>query len=128
MIRYFALVICLGLLAGSASIAAEPVVQDQPSTAGPACLYDDKSFSDGAIICVQKSVMLSCSTEGPHPIWKMVADRDLSERCTAPTASNYSKRHRRHARRAHWIRRGRTETPKTTSSKCFYFNNKQYCE
>ena len=72
----------------SGAVAAAPLRSELKVTAGPACLYNSKSFSDGAYICVQKSLMLNCSFDGTQATWKIVADRDINERCTAPMALN----------------------------------------
>jgi hypothetical protein len=107
--------------------AAEPLRAEQASGGGPVCLYQSKSYSEGAFVCVQKSLMLNCSTDGRHPSWKVVADRDLNERCVAPTALNHSAWPRRHARRTYAVRH-RMDAAREISAKCFNFNGKQYCE
>jgi hypothetical protein len=111
----------------SGLFAAEPLRAEQASGAGPVCLYQSKSYSEGAFVCVQKSLMLNCSTDGARPTWKVVADRELSERCVAPTAFNYPPLPRRHARRMRANRR-KMEAARQASAKCFSFNGKQYCE
>jgi hypothetical protein len=117
----FAHVCCWGV------VAAAPLRAEQKVTAGPACLYDSKSYSDGAYICVQKSLMLNCSSDGTKATWKIVADKDLNERCTAPMALNYPPEPRTHSRRRHTIRH-RTHPVAEGSAKCFVFNGRQYCE
>ena len=125
MIRHciwaFTLTCCAGL------IAAEPLRAGQKATGGSACLYHSRSYSEGAFICVQKSLMLGCSSDGTRATWKIVADRDLSERCLAPTALAYAPAPRRQARRTHAIR-ARVDTAAGASAKCFIFNGKRYCE
>jgi len=76
---------------------------------------------------VQKSLMLNCSADGTRATWKIVADKDLNERCVAPTSLNAPPVLRRHARWTHVVRRS-IEPTKAASAKCFNFNNKQYCE
>ena len=102
-------------------IAAEPLRAEQ------ACLYASKSYSDGAFVCVQKSLMLSCSSDGTRATWKVVADKNLSERCVTPAALAYAPPPRRQARRTHAIC-ARFGTAAKASAKCFSFNGKQYCE
>jgi hypothetical protein len=123
MIRHcfwaFTLVCCAGL------IAAAPLRAEQKATGGAACLYHSRSYSDGAFICVQKSLMLSCSSDGTRATWKIVADRDLSERCVAPNALASAPAPRRQVRRTHAIR---TRVDAGVSAKCFTFNGKRYCE
>jgi len=125
MIRHslcaFAVLCFSGFVFSTDPAAAEPA----PTAA--ACLYQSRTYSDGAYICVQKSLMLTCSSDGPRASWKVVADRDLSERCVGPTALIAPFVLRRHARRTHLAHR-RSEPPQQASAKCFSFNNKQYCE
>jgi hypothetical protein len=97
------------------------------AAAGPACLYESRSYSTGAYICVQKSLMLNCSGDGEQATWKLVADRELSERCVAPTALTAAPVPRRHARRD-FARRHSIEPAREVSTKCFNFNGKSYCE
>jgi len=119
---------CFGafcLLACAALSAANPVRAEPPATA--LCLYDSKSYSDGAFICAQKSLMLMCSSDGGHAMWKVVTDKDLGDRCTSPIALGSPILPRRRARWAHHIRH--SVRPATeASAKCFSFNGKQYCE
>ncbi len=83
-------------------VAAEPLPSDHKISAPPGCLYQSKSYSDGAFICVQKSLMLNCTSDGTRPTWKIVAERDLAERCVGPTVLTYPPARRR-------CRRGRCE-------------------
>ena len=114
------------LAACAALIAAAPLRAEPPASA-PACLYANKAYSDGAFICVQKSVMLSCVADGSRARWNMVADRDLSERCVAPTAPGATLAPRRHGHRPH-ANRPRVAPATAGGAKCFRFNGKQYCE
>lgn len=104
---------------------AQPARSEQ--SASPICLYDSKSYSDGAYICVQKSMMLTCSSDGTRATWKTVVDREISERCVNPIALNAPRLPYRHAHRTrtahHW-----SAPAREVSSKCFSFNGKQYCE
>ncbi len=97
------------------------------AAAGPACLYESRSYSTGAYICVQKSLMLNCAADGEQATWKLVADRELSERCVAPTVLTASPVPRRHLR-PRFARRHEIEPAKEVSAKCFNFNGKSYCE
>lgn len=118
----FALICSWGLVAGAGVAGAEQL----PIVASPACLYESRTYSDGAYICVQKSLMLTCTSDSARASWKIVADRDLSSRCETPVALAVPLVRRRHARRTQLARR-RIE-PAQASAKCFSFNNKQYCE
>jgi hypothetical protein len=114
--------LCLSDLA-----AAEPLRSEQSIIAGPACLYDSKSYSDGALICVQKFLLLNCASDGTTATWKTVTASDLVERCVRPIALAYPPLLRPHAHRKYLARHGR-EPPRVASAKCFGFNGKQYCE
>ena len=107
-------------------LCTDPAVAD-PAQATAACLYQSRDYSDGAYICVQKSLMLTCSFDGARASWKIVTDRDLSERCMGPTALNAPAAIRRHVRRRHVAHR-KSEPAQQASTKCFSFNGKQYCE
>jgi hypothetical protein len=92
--------------------------------ANPLCLYNSRSFSQGAFICVQRSVMLSCASDGTRAVWKPVADQYLADRCVAATQFTHGKRlvHRARAPRAQSV------AAEQASAKCFMFNGKRYCE
>jgi Protein of unknown function (DUF1496) len=122
MIRHFVWMIICVVCAGAAVAAPE-----QRADASPVCLYNSKSYSDGAYICVQKSLMLTCASDGTHATWKAVLDKDLSERCTAPMTLNYPPERREHSHRRHVFLR-RVHPVAEGSAKCFAFNGKQYCE
>jgi Protein of unknown function (DUF1496) len=101
--------------------------QPLQSSAGTACLYESKSYSDGAYICVQKSLMLTCSSDGTRASWKIVTDKDISERCISPIALSVPSPPRKYSHRAHMIHH-RVSAVGINSAKCFSFNGKQYCE
>lgn len=117
--RFFSLAIWLAFLVFPAA------AQTQPASA-PLCIYDSKDYSDGAFICVQKSLMLNCSADGTKATWKIVDDKDINARCIAPlarTAEPASRpRYRRTAMRPPVFRAG------DPNAKCFNFNGKRYCE
>jgi hypothetical protein len=95
--------------------------------AGPICLYQGRSYSEGALVCVQKSLMLNCVTEGTRATWKPVADPELSGRCVAPVALGYPPVQHRHRHRMYAYRHD-MEPARQTAAKCFSFNGRQYCE
>src|SRR5882724_7362603 len=107
-----------------AFLCCSQLIAAEPLRAEPACLYASKSYSDGAFVCVQKALMLSCSSDGARATWKIVADKDLSQRCVVPTTVAYAPP-RPQARR---IIRARMNTAAGSAAKCFHFNGKQYCE
>jgi hypothetical protein len=103
-------------------------VLGQPAPSPVVCVYDDRSFSDGAHICVQKNLMMTCTVTGEKPVWTLVLDKDLSERCLAPFqlhTTDLNARSHHHAVR----RQARADAPLApTSTPCFTFNGKRYCE
>jgi hypothetical protein len=121
MIRHyfwtFIFLCCSGLA------AAEPL----QSSAGAACLYNSRSYSDGAFVCVQKSLMLTCSSDGTRASWKIVTDGNISERCVSPIALTVPRSPHKRTHRAHWIRHS-IQAVERSPAKCFTFNGKQYCE
>ena len=90
-----------------------------------ACLYENKSFSEGAFICVQKSVMLNCSSDGVRVTWKLVTEKDINDRCTIPHARAYRPASPHHAYRLH---RDRVTYTANSPLRCFSFRDKRYCE
>ncbi len=112
--------VCMGC---STAAWAAPEAQ----AGGPVCLYESKAYSEGAYVCVQKSLMLTCATDGPRAVWKPVVDKDVNDRCTAPMTLHYPaqplvRSHRRHLV-VHKLR-----PVADFSAKCFAFNGRQYCE
>ena len=105
---------------GSAWAAPEP----KPN-AGPVCLYESKAYSEGAFVCVQKSLMLTCTADGDRVSWKPVADKDINERCTAPTVQHRPEQPRPRIHRRHFVHRA---FPFVENPKCFVFNGREYCE
>lgn len=120
MIRRSVLMLILMSFSGNAFAASE-----ERAGAAPLCLYDSKAYSEGAYICIQKSLMQVCASDGVRATWKPVADKDINDRCTAPMAFNRPVEHRGHGRR-HAIRRAGPIAER--SAKCFMFNGREYCE
>jgi Protein of unknown function (DUF1496) len=92
------------------------------------CLYQSRSYSEGAFICVQKSLMQSCTSDGSRLVWRVVADKDLGERCLAPLQSVES---RKWTARRYRVARHPAAAPapaQQASAKCFMFNGNRYCE
>src|SRR5215510_5706863 len=87
------------------------------------CLYQSRSYSEGAFICVQRSLMQTCASDGA---WRVVIDKELSDRCVAPLTS--AAPHRRIVHRARVIRQTAAVPAAPASAKCFVFNGKRYCE
>jgi hypothetical protein len=91
--------------------------------ADPACLYQSRSYSEGAFICVQKSLMQACTSDGARLVWRIVADKDIADRCVTPLPSVRK-------RMVHRTRIARQVAAPVhqNSAKCFVFNGKRYCE
>jgi hypothetical protein len=111
---------CLGAAWNTAWAASEP----KPN-ASPVCLYESKTYSEGAFVCVQKSLMLTCTADGDRVSWKPVADKDINDRCTRPTVKRHPKQTRPHIHRRHFVHRA---FPFVENPKCFVFNGREYCE
>jgi len=100
----------------------------QNATPAPAvCIYESRSYSDGALICVNRALMLSCSLDSGRASWRPVTDIKLASVCEAPTVrprvveASPRPRHRHRLHHAVHVNADR-------SAKCFVFNGKQYCE
>jgi len=120
MIRRQALSLLFGctttLLASSLAQAADP-----------ACVYQSRSYSEGAYLCVQRALMQTCTSDGARMVWRVVTDSELSARCTAPLT--FAEPRRRFVHRARPVRHAVAPAPaETVSAKCFVFNGKRYCE
>jgi hypothetical protein len=115
--------LCMVLLLLSMAASWAQAVRPQPQAP---CLYDGRSFSDGARICVQKNLMMTCPLKDERPQWTLVSDKELSSFCLAPTLRADLDVGPPHIqiRRAH----SRLALPLTGSSACFTFNRRRYCE
>ena len=98
----------------------------------PLCIYEGNSFSEGAHICAQASLMMTCSVAGDRAIWKVVTDRDISRLCIRPSRNDGSAsiRARRHIARHPPSSNVSPQIgpPAAGAAKCFTFNGKRYCE
>jgi hypothetical protein len=120
MVRAFAVALSACLWATAAS------AQNAPSVS-PVCLYESKSYSDGALICVNRALMLSCSLDGGRASWKPVTDLKLASVCEAPTVRPRIVEAPPRSRHRHGLRHP-VRVNADRSAKCFVFNGKQYCE
>ena len=100
--------------------------QSAPS-ASPVCIYESRSYSDGALICVNRALMLGCSLDGGRASWKPVTDQKLAEGCEASRARPRVVEAPRRPRHRHGVRHS-VRVNADRSAKCFVFNGKQYCE
>ena len=87
------------------------------------CIYDDRAFSEGALICVQKSLMLRCERQVGQLIWRVPQDEDFWKSCIGTGRA-------RPPTRTSYPTRPKVEPLTTTSgsAKCFIFNGSRYCE
>jgi hypothetical protein len=104
--------------------SAASTVRGQPAPPRVVCVYDDRSFSDGAHICVQKNLMMTCNITEQKPMWTLVLDKDLSERCLAPFQDLNAHWHHHVVRRQARV----DASLSRASAPCFTFNGKRYCE
>jgi hypothetical protein len=124
MMRRLILLLACGICLGGAWSAAWAAPDPKPN-ASPVCLYESKTYSEGAFVCVQKSLMLTCTADGDRVSWKPVADKDINDRCTGPTAHYYPERTHPPIHRRHFVHRA---FPYVENPKCFVFNGREYCE
>ena len=113
--RFIVTLAALAMFATTTPGRAEP--------AASACLYTSRSYSDGAFLCVQKSVALICRSEAGRFAWTTVTDRDLAARCTTPEPHVHA-----HHVRVRTAIRTRHRDPAIGAARCFDFNGKRYCE
>ena len=106
--------------------------EQKPAAAAPApvvltCVYNSKTYSDGAYVCVNKNLMLSCTADSNKAVWNVATDKDAHDKC-ARTAVHLTKAQRR----AIWQRNNirRQITPATNPAPfCFGFDDGPlYCE
>jgi hypothetical protein len=93
----------------------------------PVCVYESRSYSDGALICIYRTLMLTCSLDGPKASWKPVTDQKLASVCEASTARPRAVETPPRPRRRHGLHHPMRNNA-DRSAKCFVFNGKQYCE
>jgi hypothetical protein len=124
MIRRLMLLLACGSCLGAALGPATAAPQPKPN-ASPVCLYESKTYSEGAFVCVQKSLMLTCTADGDRVSWKRVADKDINDRCTRPTVHHYPEQTRPRIHRRNFVHRA---FPYVENPKCFVFNGREYCE
>jgi hypothetical protein len=117
----------ISIVVGASCLAAASAAPGPKPDAGPVCLYESKAYSEGAFVCVQKSLMLTCVAEGAQMSWRPAPDKDINDRCTAPAVRHVAPEPRIHP---HWHRYPvRLSHPLVENpAKCFIFNGVQYCE
>lgn len=115
------------VLVGGSCLATASAAPEPGLNAGPVCLYESKAYSEGAFVCVQKSLMLSCTADGGHMSWRPVADQEISDRCTVPAVQYVPPVPPFHPHRHHYAVR-RVHPLVAGPAKCFVFNGREYCE
>lgn len=118
----------LSLLSGAIvllQMLAPPASAQSSAVSAPVCVYDSRTYSDGAYICAQKSMMLTCLTDGAKATWKIVTEKEINERCIAPIVRANITEPR--VRRRQYVRPVAIR-PADPNAKCFHFNGKRYCE
>jgi hypothetical protein len=110
------------VLAAVSVLTAVPGLAQEAETNVPVCIYDSRSFSEGASICVQRQLMMSCTIAETRAVWKLVTDRSMSRMCLAasrPPVEAVAAPPRQLARRA---------PAPSGAAKCFTFNGRRFCE
>ncbi len=111
--------VATALIAASYTHAAESV---------SLCIYDSRSFSEGASICIQRRFAITCSLTADRPVWK--ADNEVSHLCVQSSQWMSNERSnpksRRHSARQS-LKKG-DEPLLGNADKCFNFGGKRYCE
>jgi hypothetical protein len=110
----------------SAICATAALAQSAPS-ASPVCVYESKSYSDGALLCINSALMLGCSLDGGRASWKPVTDQTLAPVCASSPSRPRVVEAPPRPRHRHGIRRP-ARVNADGSAKCFVFNGRQYCE
>ena len=116
----------IGMLVGVGCLGAAFAAPEPKAGSSPVCLYESKAYSEGAFVCVQKSLALTCVADGTRVSWKPVAEKEINDRCTAPTVAHTTPEPRTHLHRRHFV--VARIRPVFDGSKCFLFIGRQYCE
>lgn len=116
----------IGIFAAASCLVTASAAPERGPNASPVCLYESKAYSEGAFVCVQKSLMQTCTADGGRMSWKPVPDKDINDRCIAPTGQHVPEP-RLHPHRHHYVVR-RIHPLAASPAKCFVFNGREYCE
>jgi hypothetical protein len=90
------------------------------------CVFESNSYSEGARICTEPGLLMTCSVSGDRALWIVATDKDLTGVCAGSPRRGASRMERRKAGR----RAGAEPSPSSAEStpKCFTFAGKRYCE
>lgn len=102
------------------AVAAALSLAGSAAAGAASCIYASKSYSTGAFVCVQKSLMLTCQADGAHAAWAVVAEKDMADRCVAPTP--FFQRHLSQRVNYH------PQSVPISRDRCFNFAGRRYCE
>jgi hypothetical protein len=118
------------LVCACAVMASQTVLADPDASRVRVCIYGSKSYSEGADLCIQKSLLMNCSLESGRPVWKVVADKELSSLCAIPSERESARPPRTRARHEARDREVPHHRPVAARmlDKCFTFQGKRFCE
>jgi hypothetical protein len=112
---------------------AQPSPEQKPAAPAPAapvaltCVYNSKTYSDGAHVCVNKNLMLTCAADSSKAVWNVATDNDARDKCARPVV-HLTKAQRRALWQRNNIRRQITR-PTGSPPFCFGFDDSPlYCE
>ncbi len=64
-----------------------PAAPAAPPPVALTCVYNSKTYSDGAYVCVNKNLVLMCSADSTKAVWNAATDKDASDKVRAPCAA-----------------------------------------
>jgi len=89
------------------------------SSSATICVYDSRSYSEGAEVCIARHFLLSCLVDNGRAVWKRVSDPEASQLCVRAFDQ---------ATLRHVAVRRHLPTRSPQSARCFAFNGKTFCE
>ncbi|WP_291853311.1 hypothetical protein [Bradyrhizobium sp.] len=113
--------VCAGLIAAALCVGPSKLLHAE--TTG-VCVYGSKSYSEGASICLRRSLMQRCRLEGGRMVWTIVAEQDVNRLCSSPAVARFHRKPVRAISRATLP----LAQPAAAVAKCFQFNGRTYCE
>lgn len=129
--------LCAPALAQS-SPEQKPAAAEQKPVAAPAapvapppvaltCVYNSKTYSDGAYVCVNKNLVLMCEADSTKAVWNVATDKDANDKCTRP-APHLTKAQQRAVWQQRNIRRQISPPTYSPSPYCFGLGDEPlYC-